>query len=95
MKKMMMVAMLAASTVAWAQDGGALFKSKCAMCHGDAGQGKPAMSAPKLAGTAKTADAIDELLTKGGGKKAPHLKALSTLTPEQAKAVAAFVKTLK
>jgi cytochrome c len=36
---------------ALAQDGATLFKTKCAMCHGDQGQGKPAMNAPKLVGT--------------------------------------------
>jgi mono/diheme cytochrome c family protein len=51
--------------------------------------------APKIAGTAKTEAAIVTLLTTGGGKKAPHLKGINGLTPEQAKSVAAFVKTLK
>ena len=37
---------------ALAQDGATLFKTKCAMCHGDQGQGKPPM-APKIAGSAK------------------------------------------
>ena len=93
--RMAVVAMLAVSTMAWAQDGGALFKTKCAMCHGADGAGKPAMKAPKLAGTAKSADAIEKMLTQGGAEKAPHIKGISTLTPEQAKAIAAFVKALK
>jgi hypothetical protein len=38
----MFVALLAfASTLAWsAEDGAALYKAKCAMCHGPAGEGK-------------------------------------------------------
>jgi len=93
--RMVVVAVLAASTMAWGQDGGTLFKTKCGLCHGADGAGKPAMKAPKLAGTAKSADAIEKLLTQGGADKAPHIKGLSTLTPEQAKAIAVFVKTLK
>jgi mono/diheme cytochrome c family protein len=85
----------AASSMAFAQDGGALYKAKCAMCHGDAGQGKPAMGAIKLAGTTKSEDAIAAVLTKGGGTKAPHVKPMMTVTPEQAKSVATYVKSLK
>jgi len=90
------VALATIATMAWmqaaAQDGGSLYKTKCAMCHGDAGQGK---SAPKLAGTAKSESAIADVLTKGGESKAPHIKALAGLTTAQASAIAAFVKTLK
>ncbi|HVJ09177.1 MAG TPA: cytochrome c [Acidisarcina sp.] len=80
-------------TTALAQDAGALYKTKCATCHGAQGQGKPQV-APKLAATSKSEADIVALLTKGGGAKAPHLKSMS-LTAEQAKAVADFVKTLK
>ena len=75
---------------ALAQDGATLFKTKCAMCHGDQGQGKPPM-APAIAGSAKVVD----VLTKGGEPKAPHIKPMSTVTADQAAALAAFVKTLK
>jgi len=78
---------------AFAQDGGATFKSKCAVCHGPEGQGKVG---PKLAGTALTADEIAALITTGAdAKKAPHKKAIAGLSADDAKAVAAFVKTLK
>ena len=78
---------------AFAQDGGATYKAKCAMCHGPEGQGKVG---PALKGTALTADQITDLLTKGNdAKKAPHKKALASLSADDAKAVAAFVKTLK
>jgi mono/diheme cytochrome c family protein len=81
---------LLAGLPALAQDGGTLFKTKCAMCHGDQGQGKPPM-APKIAGSAKVVD----VLTKGGEPKAPHIKPMSTVTPDQATALAEFVKSLK
>jgi mono/diheme cytochrome c family protein len=82
---------LLASLPALAEDGGALFKAKCAMCHGDQGQGKPPM-APKIAGTTKS---VVDVLTKGGEPKAPHIKPMSTVTADQATALAAYVKTLK
>jgi hypothetical protein len=47
-------------------------------------------------GTALTADQITDLLTKGeDAKKAPHKKAVSGVTADDAKAVADYVKTLK
>lgn len=78
---------------AFADDGGATFKAKCAACHGPEGQGKVG---PKLAGTSLTADQISDLLTKGDdAKKAPHKKPMASVPADDAKAVAAFVKTLK
>ncbi len=78
---------------AFAQDGAATYKAKCAGCHGPEGQGKVG---PALKGTSLTDAQITDLLTKGDdGKKAPHKKALSGLSADDAKAVAAFVKTLK
>ena len=78
---------------AFAADGAATYKAKCAACHGPEGQGKVG---PALKGTALTADQITDLLTKGeDAKKAPHKKAISSLSPEDAKAVADYVKTLK
>jgi mono/diheme cytochrome c family protein len=78
---------------AFAQDGAATYKAKCAGCHGPEGQGKVG---PALKGTSLTADQITDLLTKGNdAKKVPHKKALSSLSGDDAKAVAAFVKTLK
>jgi hypothetical protein len=42
-----------------------------------------------------SADQIQQLLVEGApGKKAPHAKAISGLNADQAKAIAAFVKTL-
>jgi mono/diheme cytochrome c family protein len=77
-----------------AQEAAALYKSKCAVCHGDQGQGKPKLGA-KLAGTAKSEQEIATLLSNGGGKKAPHLRPMNGFSAEQGKAVAAFVKSLK
>lgn len=81
------------SSLGWAQDGAALYKSKCAMCHGAAGEGK---IGPSLQKTSLSKTQIADLLTKGeAGKKAPHSKAFAGLTGEQATAVATYVGTLK
>lgn len=76
-----------------AEDGAAIYKAKCAMCHGPNGEGK---SGPALKGTTLSSDQIIAVLTKGAeGKKAPHGKPVAGLTADQASAVAAYVKTLK
>ena len=76
-----------------AEDGAAIYKAKCAMCHGPDGAGK---SAPALKGISLSADQVAAVLTKGAeGKKAPHGKPVAGMTADQASAVAAYVKTLK
>ena len=78
---------------AFAADGAATFKAKCAACHGPEGQGKVG---PALKGTSLTADQISDMLTKGDdAKKPPHKKPMSGLSADDAKAVADFIKTLK
>ncbi len=78
---------------AFAADGAATYKAKCASCHGPEGQGKVG---PAVKGLSLTAEQITDLLVKGDeAKKAPHKKAMSALSADDAKAVAEFVKTLK
>jgi cytochrome c6 len=92
-----MAMLLIASITSWAaEDGAALYKKKCAGCHGASGEGKPAMKAPALKGTTKDASQLVDHITKGEpGSKAPHSKGIAGLTNEQAQAIADFVKTLK
>jgi mono/diheme cytochrome c family protein len=87
---------LAASVGAMAADDGAgLYKAKCAGCHGAGGEGKPAMKAPALKGTSKSAEEIVSHITKGEpDSKPPHNKGISGLTADQAKSIADFVKAL-
>jgi cytochrome c len=89
--------LLVASSASWAADDGpALYKTKCAGCHGANGEGKPAMKAPALKGTNLEAGQIAEKLTKGEpGSKAPHKKGIAGLTDDQAKTIADYVKSLK
>jgi mono/diheme cytochrome c family protein len=96
--KMLIVLLVIALSVslalpAFAQDGAATYKAKCAGCHGPEGQGKVG---PALKGTSLTDAQIADLLTKGNdAKKAPHKKAVAGLSADDAKAVATFVKSLK
>lgn len=84
---------LSVALPAFAADGAATYKTKCAACHGPEGQGKVG---PAVKGTALTADQITDLLTKGeDAKKAPHKKAIAGISADDAKAVADYVKTLK
>jgi mono/diheme cytochrome c family protein len=85
------------SSASWAADeGAALYKTKCAGCHGASGEGKAAMKAPALKGTSLDASQIVEHLTKGEStSKPPHNKGISGLSEDQAKAIADYVKTLK
>ena len=81
---------LMVSSIGWAEDGAAIFKSKCAGCHGASGEGK---AGPKIAGAAESK--VTDVLTKGGAAKPPHTKGMSTLTEDQVKAVAGYVASLK
>ena len=84
---------LSIAVPAFAADGAATYKAKCAACHGPEGQGKVG---PAVKGTALTADQITDLIVKGeDAKKAPHKKAMAGVTADDAKAVADYVKTLK
>ncbi|HVN22263.1 MAG TPA: c-type cytochrome [Dongiaceae bacterium] len=78
---------------AFAADGAAVYKAKCAACHGPEGQGKVG---PAVKGTSLTADQITDLLVKGNdAKKVPHKKAVTGVSADDAKAVADYVKSLK
>jgi mono/diheme cytochrome c family protein len=90
---MILAACAVFSSLGWAQDGAALYKTKCAMCHGAMGEGK---IGPSLQKTSLTQQQIADLLTNGAaGKKAPHSKGLASLTADQVTAVSTYVVSLK
>ena len=76
------------TTAAFADDGAAMYKAKCAGCHGAAGEGK---MGPALKGKTNVVD----VLTNGGKSKAPHTKAMSGITADQAKDIQNYVSGLK
>lgn len=90
-----LVALVAGPAVA--EDGAAVYKAKCAMCHGENGVAKKMaepsrnLNDPKFQ-EAVSKDDIVKILTEGKGKKKSMKE---KLTPEQIEAAATFVKTLK
>ena len=71
-------------------DAGALFKTKCAMCHGQ--------TAEKKFDATKADDALTEIVLKGKqAEKPPNMPAFADrgLTADQAKALVAFMKSQK
>jgi len=88
--------LLILGSASWADDGAALFKSKCSACHGASGEGKAAMKAPALRGTSLEASQIAEHITKGEPtSKPPHNKGISGISDEQAMSIADYIKSLK
>lgn len=81
------------SSLGWAEDGAALYKAKCAMCHGAAGEGK---IGPALKGVSMSEAQIADFVSNGAaGKKAPHSKGVAGISGDQAKAIATYVASLK
>jgi mono/diheme cytochrome c family protein len=78
----------------FAADGAATFKAKCAGCHGaDGSKAIPAMGVKPLNTPAVKGESEAQLvtvITKGQGKMKPQ-----AVSDEDAKAVAAYVKSLK
>jgi len=109
MKKLALFAILFCIVVylspasAQAEDGAALYKAKCATCHGPDGAGQtPVGKNMKLrdlgsADVQGKTDADLELMVGEGGKdkKATHQFAKKGLTPEQIKALVSYVRSLK
>ncbi|MGO8932846.1 MAG: c-type cytochrome [Terracidiphilus sp.] len=89
---------LLAGSMCFAEDGAALYKAKCAMCHGPTGT--PSAGMAKAMGIKPVSDPSIQALTiaqitatvkNGKGK----MKPVAGLTDPQVSAVAAFFKTLK
>jgi cytochrome c6 len=78
------LAALAVTTAAYA-DGASVYASKCAACHGKAGEGAK-MAPNAIAGM--SADAVKKAITEGKGKMKPQ-------KVEDADAVAQYVAGLK
>jgi mono/diheme cytochrome c family protein len=79
---------LSAGAARAAEDGAALFKKRCAACHGQNAEGAKMRPEP-IAGEEKAE--VKEVITKGKGR----MKPIPGLTPEQADAIAEYVSKLK
>ena len=91
---MLVLAIAALALPAWADatpDGAALYKSKCAMCHGANGEGKASMKTVQFPKTL-TAEQIVKITTDGKDKM-PSYK--GKLSPDEVAQVAKHVVTLE
>ncbi len=81
-------------SLSWAEDGAALFKAKCAMCHGPDGAGKPAVKAPSLVSDEVKAKSDVDIIkvVQTNPKHAPLAKALNE---DQLKAIVADIRGLQ
>jgi len=81
-------------SLSWADDGAAIYKAKCAMCHGADAAGKPAMKAPSLiAPEAKAKSDAD--LTKAITETAKHPAGVKSLSADDAKALLTYIRSLQ
>jgi mono/diheme cytochrome c family protein len=89
------IALLAAPALA--EDGAALFKARCASCHGPDGKGETPMAktlkVKSLVNVKLSAAEIDKIIAEG--KAGTKMMAVKSLSPEQRQAVAAYVKAMK
>ena len=99
---MVCVMVLCLASAAAAQDSPMLYKTKCAACHGVDGNGdtpiakKQNIKSFKDPSVQKMGDAELEAMIGNGGPKplTTHQFAKKGMTPEQVKALAAYVKQL-
>lgn len=81
-------------SLAWAEDGAALYKAKCAMCHGPDGAGKAAAKIPSLISAEVKAKSDDDI-TKFLASNAKHAGVAKALNADQTKAVIGYVRELQ
>jgi mono/diheme cytochrome c family protein len=81
-------------SLSWAEDGAALFKAKCAVCHGPDGAGKPALKAPSLVSDEVKKKSDDDIIkvVQTNPKHAPLAKALNA---DQLKAIVGAIRDLQ
>ncbi|MBI2678666.1 MAG: cytochrome c [Candidatus Koribacter versatilis] len=98
---LLLVLVLAAGS-AFAGGPPATYTKSCQSCHGADGKGSPAgvkMGAPDFASAGVQKMTDDQLskaiLTSEGHKKFPHNYATKGMTPEQAKEIVAYIRSLK
>lgn len=90
----LLIALFAFPLVASAEDGAALYKANCAMCHKADGSGNPAMKAPDL--RAEAVQKMDVAKLAEAIKAQPkHTAKIKAFSQDQLSAVATFVKSLK
>jgi mono/diheme cytochrome c family protein len=80
---------IALPNLSWAaEDGAALYKANCAMCHGPDAAGKPAMKAPAIKG--KSAADVTKAM-----ENPKHTAVKKKVSEAQIKAIGDYLATLK
>jgi mono/diheme cytochrome c family protein len=103
MKLVIVIAMIAIAlflilpNLSWAaNEGAALYQSKCAICHGADLAGKPAAKIPSLisadAKQLSDADLTDVIAHGGKDKRASHAFANRGLPPDQVRMVVTYIR---
>ncbi len=92
-----LVLFLLLPNLSWAaDDGAAIYKTKCAVCHGADLGGKPAAKIPSLvsddAKKASDADLTDAIANGGKNKKASHTFSTKGLSEDQIKMVISYIR---
>jgi len=92
-----LIALASAPAAQAAADGKALYDAKCAMCHGKDGVAKPMAKGSANFNDAKwqeatKLEAIETAVSDGKGKMKGYK---GKMTPEEIKAAAEYVKTIK
>lgn len=81
---------VAMPNLSWAaEDGAALYKANCAMCHKADASGSPGMKAPALKG--KTAADVAKVLSTN----TKHAAVAKKVSPDQVKAIGTYLQALK
>lgn len=84
-----LVLFIALPNLSWAaEDGAALFKANCAMCHGADAAGKPAVKAPAVKG--KTAADVTKAMANP-----KHASVQKKVNEAQIKAIGDYLASLK
>jgi mono/diheme cytochrome c family protein len=80
--------------LSWAEDGAAIYKTKCAACHGADAAGKPAAKIPSLVSDdAKKLSDAD--LTKAITETAKHPAGVKSLPADDVKTVVTYIRSLQ
>jgi cytochrome c553 len=81
--------------LSWAaDDGAAIYKAKCTMCHGSDAAGKPAAKIPSLVSDEAKKKSDDDL-AKAVATTVKHPPAVKNLADDDVKAVVAYIRSLQ
>ena len=81
-------------SLSWAEDGAALYKAKCAMCHGPDGAGKPAAKIPSLVSDDAKKKSDDDII-KVVQTNPKHAALAKVLSADQLKAIVGAIRDLQ